>query len=121
MNGFSTEPRRAIYRLSLLLFVGFCLFAGHVFAAQDDSFSLLQIGTTTYTNVTVTTKAKKYIFITHSTGMANILVADLPPDVKQSLGYVEIEKKQDAKAKAVSAWAHQTFSRFQTPQVMALE
>jgi hypothetical protein len=90
-------------------------------AAQEESFPLLQIGTITYTNVTVTTKARKYIFVLHSTGMANIRVVDLPPEVKRALGYEDLEKKEEAKKAVVSTWARQTIARFETPQVMALE
>jgi len=54
-----------------------------------------------YTNVTVTTKAKNYIFIHHSTGMENIKVADLPEEIRNELGYIpEMSKKEKA-----SAWA----------------
>jgi len=54
-----------------------------------------------YTNVTVTTKAKNYIFIYHSTGMENIKVADLPEEIRNELGYIpEPTKKEKA-----SAWA----------------
>ena len=90
-------------------------------AAQEETFPLLQIGTTTYTNVTVTTKARKYIFVLHSSGMANIRVADLPTDVKRTLGYEDVEKKEEAKKAVFSTWVKQTFARFQTPQVQAME
>ena len=36
--------------------------------AIEQTFDMLQIGTRTYKNVTVTTKAKDYIFILHSAG-----------------------------------------------------
>jgi hypothetical protein len=90
-------------------------------AADEQTFPLLQIGTRTYTNVTVTTKARKYIFILHSTGMANIRVADLPPEAVQALGYNDLEKKEEAKTAKVSAWARNTLARFESPKVMALE
>jgi hypothetical protein len=53
----------------------------------EETFALLQIGTNSYTNVTITTKAKDYVFILHSGGMMNIKVADLPPDLRVRLGY----------------------------------
>jgi hypothetical protein len=63
-------------------------------AALEESFNVLQIGTRTYTNVTVTTKTKTQIFILHSTGMHTIKVADLPPELLAKLGYgTEPEKK----------------------------
>ncbi len=64
--------------------------------AADQTFDVLQIGTRTYTNVTVTTKAKTYVFLLHSSGMANIKVAELPPDVREKLGYVDAEKAKAA-------------------------
>jgi hypothetical protein len=56
-------------------------------AAVEESFQVLQIGTRTYTNVTVTTKTKTQIFIMHSSGMHTIKVADLPPELMARLGY----------------------------------
>ena len=53
----------------------------------EEKFDVLQIGTQTYSNVTVTTKAKNYIFILHATGMTSIKTADLPVELKQQLGY----------------------------------
>ena len=61
-------------------------------AAVEETFDVLQIGTKTYKNVTVTTKAKNYIFILHSAGMTNIKIAELPPDLREKLGYVEKAK-----------------------------
>lgn len=56
-------------------------------AFAEETFDVLQIGTHTYRNVTVTTKAKNYVFLMHSTGMNNVKVADLPPEVREKLGY----------------------------------
>ena len=53
----------------------------------EEKFEVLQIGTRTYTNVTVTTKAKDYIFILHAGGMTSIKTAELPLELKQQLGY----------------------------------
>ena len=58
-----------------------------VVGATEETFDVLQIGTRTYTNVTVTTKAKNYIFILHAAGMASIKVSELPPDLQEKLGY----------------------------------
>lgn len=58
--------------------------------AVEQSFDVLQIGTRTYKNVTVTTKAEDYIFILHSAGMTNIKVRELPPELRRKLGYVEM-------------------------------
>ena len=87
--------------------------------ATEQTFDVLQIGTQTYSNVTVTTKAKTYVFLMHSSGMANIKVADLPQDVKDKLGYVD--EKAKARTNAASAWAKQTVARMETPQVKEME
>src|SRR5436190_20276990 len=122
MNGFRRKCRGLAQAISVLAAAFVTLLApGLSWAAQEESFPLLQIGTTTYTNVTVTTKARKYIFVLHSTGMANIRVSDLPPDVKRALGYEDVEKKEEAKKAVLSTWAKQTMARFEIPKVMAME
>ncbi len=57
--------------------------AAHV----EEKFDVLQTKTGTYTNVTVTTHAKNYIFIMHSTGMRNIKISDLSLETQVELGY----------------------------------
>jgi len=65
--------------------------------AVEETFPTLQVGTHVYTNVTITTKAKNYIFIHHSTGMENIKVGDLPEEMRTELGYIpEVPKTQKA-------------------------
>jgi len=85
-------------------------------SAAEETFAVLQIGARTYTNVTVTTKAKTYVFLLHSSGMDNVKVADLPPDVRQKLGYVDVEKAK-AGTNSASAWATKTIAKMETPQV----
>jgi hypothetical protein len=92
--------KRSMYRGNWrLLFSGvlFLLFlAGSAFA-NEETFSTLEVGSHVYTNVTVTTKAKNYIFIYHSTGMENIRVSDLPEGIRTQLGYVpEVPKSNKA-------------------------
>ncbi len=88
--------------------------------ALDDTFPVLQVGTHTYTNVTVTTKAKNYIFILHSTGMVNIKVADLPPDLQERLGY-HIDPPKPPPAQNAKAIAKQALAKVETPAVKAAE
>jgi hypothetical protein len=66
--------------------------------------------------VTVTTKAKTYVFLTHSSGMANIKVADLSPEVRQKLGYADLDKPK-VNTNAAAAWATKTMARMDTPEV----
>jgi hypothetical protein len=91
-------------------------------AAEEETFPLFQVGTRTYTNVTVTTKAKKYIFILHSSGMANIKVADLPPELLSKLGYAAPDEKTTKVSGAnLAAWTKQQMSSLNVPQVRAAE
>jgi hypothetical protein len=86
-------------------------------AAIEETFPTLQVGTHVYTNVTVTTKAKNYIFIHHSSGMENIKVGDLPEEVRTQLGYVpEVTKTQKA-----SNWAKEKISDIHLGEVNAAE
>src|SRR5215471_12446731 len=59
-----------------------------VHASTEETFPVLRTKTATYTNVTVTTKDRSYIFIVHSAGMNSIKIADLPNDVREQLGYI---------------------------------
>jgi hypothetical protein len=96
--------KRTMYRGNWRLsFSGvlFLLFLACSAFANEETFSTLEVGSHVYKNVTVTTKAKNYIFIYHSTGMENIRVSDLPEEIRTQLGYVpEVTKSQKA-----SDWA----------------
>jgi hypothetical protein len=88
-------------------------------ASTEQTFPVLQIGTVSYTNVTVTTKSPTYIFILHSSGMTNIKVKDLTPELRVQLGYDEAPKPSAASANA-SAWAKQTLSKMDGPQLQQM-
>src|SRR5258707_5348163 len=77
-------------------------------AANEETFDMLQIGTRTYKNVTITTKAKNYVFILHSTGMTNVKVTDLPPDLREKLGYNAVANTGKGGSAAATAWAKKT-------------
>jgi hypothetical protein len=75
-------------KVAVLILLVIRVFApSHILGSVEQSFPVLQIGSQMYTNVTVTTKAKTYVFLLHSTGMANIKVADLSPELRETLGY----------------------------------
>jgi hypothetical protein len=100
--------------LRVLLFA-FC--GPTVTTAVEQTFATFQVGSHVYTNVTVTTKARNYIFILHSTGMENIKVADLSDDVRTQLGYVpEVPKGQKA-----SNWAKGKMAEMHIGEVKAAE
>lgn len=88
--GFLVCTVRRLFWLGLL---AICLQSAQAKPAEE-TFPVLKTRTGSYTNVTVTTKAKSYIFILHSRGMANIRVEDLPVEVQQQLGYVTAEPKE---------------------------
>jgi len=85
-------------------------------AAKEQTFPLLRIGAQVYTNVTVTTKAKNYIFILHAGGMNNIKIADLPEDVREKLGYPVTEKLKPG-TNGPAAWAKAEVARIETPRL----
>ena len=85
----------------------------------EERFPLLQIGTRTYTNVTVTTKAKSYIFIVYAGGMTSVKTADLTPELKQQLGYgVAVTAKANTNSAAV--WAKQSLAKIGMPSLKQL-
>ena len=91
-------------------------------AEPEERFDVLQVGTQTYNNVTITTKAKDYIFITHSAGMSNVKISELTPETREKLGYMAeapVEGTQKRKA-AMSAWAKQAMAKVDVPQLQAI-
>jgi hypothetical protein len=96
------------------------LFGASAYAATEQSFDVLQIGSHSYQNVTVTTKAKNYIFILHSTGMANIKVSELPEEIRQKLGYV-IATTPKVQTNLAATWARHAVARIDTPQVKEVQ
>src|SRR4029077_780046 len=90
-------------------------------AGSEETFDVLQIGTATYRNVTVTTKARNYIFIMHSTGMGNFKIAELPPEIRQKLGYNDPAESSKGKgAAALSNLAKQSFAKISLPDMKHL-
>src|SRR4051812_41740719 len=51
------------------------------------TFPTLPVGSHTYSNVIVTSKAQGYVIISHAQGMASIKLKDLSPDILTALGY----------------------------------
>jgi hypothetical protein len=90
-----------------------------VVGATEDTFPVLRIGTRTYTNVTVTTKAKSYIFLLYDGGMTSIRTADLPPEVRQRLGY-GLAGSGKATTNAAAVWAKHEIAKVAVPQVKEL-
>ena len=55
--------------------------------AGEETIPLLEAGTQTFSNVTVTSKTSRYIIVSHSQGMSSIKLKDLSDDVLKQLGY----------------------------------
>jgi hypothetical protein len=118
-----TTRFQAISRAALGLFTGMALF-GSVkaqTAGVEETFPVLTIGTQTYTNVTVTTKAKNYVMLMHSTGLANIKVSELTPELRDKLGYGPPPEPKLSKSAEVTKWAKQKMAALNITQVQALE
>jgi hypothetical protein len=101
------------------LMVAVLLHTSGAHAALEDKFDVLQIGATTYQNVTVTTKNKSYVFLLHSKGMTNIKVADLPSEVRLKLGYED--PATHVKTNTPAVWAKNTLAKVETPEIKKLE
>ncbi len=86
-------------------------------AAVEETFDVLQIGARTYTNVTVTTKAKNYVFLMHASGLTNFKVADLPADLRAKLGYNDNGR---AETSAAGKWVPHNLSKIGLPQIKQL-
>ena len=87
--------------------------------AAEETFEVHHVGTRTYTNVTVTTKAKAYIFIFHAGGMANIKVSEISPELRQQSGYATASDSKSA-TNAAAVWMKKEFAKIDVPQVKKL-
>lgn len=94
------------------------LFSASAFAASEQTFRSLQVGSHTYENVRVTTKSKNYIFIVYSGGMANIKVSELSHDLLMQLGYIAPAKPHTNTA---AAWARKTVAKVDTAPIVKLQ
>jgi cytochrome c biogenesis protein CcmG, thiol:disulfide interchange protein DsbE len=88
---------RPIYLL-LLLLVGIT-----ATAHADDEIPYLKVGINHYTNVVITSKTSTDIFFTHSRGMGNARLSQLPPELQKQFGYTPAKtgpaEKKPANAK----------------------
>ncbi len=75
------------------ILAGLTLLAAQPLAAQD-SIATLQIGSQTYSNVTIESRTPSHVYIKHANGYATIRVKGLEPDIQQQLGYEVAPPKQ---------------------------
>ena len=69
------------------------IFVGPLTLHADEAFPVLEAGSETYSNVTVTSKTGRYIIVSHAKGMTSIKLKDLSPDILKQLGYAVEEPK----------------------------
>jgi hypothetical protein len=111
--------------IRFLVCAGFCLVALHLSAETalpvkvEPHLDALTIGTHTYSNVTVTTQNKDYIFFHHSQGMMNVKVSQLPVEVRQFLGYEAPPKP--AAPSAATVWAKEKLTKLEQPEVKLVQ
>jgi hypothetical protein len=99
---------------------GWLVFVSVAMAAVEEKFAVLQIGARTYTNVTVTTRAKSYVFILHDGGMASIKPAELPLEIQDQLGYAPGGGTKPP-TNTAAAWAKREIAKINVPDVKELE
>src|SRR6266852_9360255 len=75
------------------ILAGLTLLAAQPLAAQE-TMATLQIGSQTYSNVTIESRTPSHVYIKHANGYATIRVKGLEPDVQQQLGYEVAPPKQ---------------------------
>jgi hypothetical protein len=82
----------------------FAMLAGNALSA-DETFETLNVGATTYTNVTVLNRTASDVFIKHAGGSINFKVKDLAVEELKKLGYAPPEPaKPSALAAQMEAW-----------------
>src|SRR5215471_18296592 len=94
-------------RLALLSLAGLLGWAGlgaGTATEEEKKFPLFQVGTQTYTNVTVTSQSKTRVLITHSAGMATIKASDLTPEQRQELGFQTTQDKARISGAMAANW-----------------
>ncbi len=116
----STKRGQGVAGAGILAVAAWLSFAMTAGAAIEQKFDVLQIGTRTYTNVTVTTKAKNYIFLMHATGLVNVKLSELSPDLRKELGYPETPEKPKS-ASSVLAAATAKLPRLDIAKIQKIE
>ena len=69
----------------IILPIIFCALA--VIARADEIIPVLQVGSETYSNVTVTSVSKTDIFFTYADGMANVKIKNLSPELQEHFNF----------------------------------
>ena len=108
-----------VRRVLSLLLVGLALPAFGESKSSVEKFDLLQVGTETYTNVTIIkSTATDLICFMHSRGISTVKVAELPDEAKMQLGFKVAAKPGELKAK-ISAQVKKLFANVDLSTVEA--
>jgi hypothetical protein len=118
MNAFRTYHCAAVKLIGAVLAAWLIPLSGMA-GASEDRFDRLQVGTQVYTNVTVTTKAKKHIFIFHTGGISSIKTVELPLAAQRQLGFSSAEPPKPA-TNTSAAWVKREFAKINVPQFSQL-
>lgn len=102
--------------LSLFLFVSVTVAS----PAVDEKFDTLTIGRDTFTNVTVLTKTKNDVFLSHSRGMASFKVKELDTTTQLKLGY-QVEQPKQSKTETIKQTVAEITEIKEDPRVQAIE
>jgi cytochrome c biogenesis protein CcmG, thiol:disulfide interchange protein DsbE len=87
------------YHMRFRLLIGLCWVAALSTAGADEKLSMLSVGGTVYSNVTITAVYATDIFFTYNHGLANAKLKDLDPDLQRRFQYdptlaKQVEKKR---------------------------
>jgi hypothetical protein len=123
MNMLIVRGALATVKIKCLLLITLVICSTVVTEAAEERFDVLEIGTHTYRNATVTTKTRNYIFVMHSAGMANIKVSELSQELRDQLGYTAAAAAEAARVgtNAISAWAKQTLKKMEIAPIKELQ
>ena len=88
--------------------------------AADETFATLTVGRESFTNVTVLTKTRNDVFITHSRGMASLKVRELDTPTQMKLGYL-VESPKSPKAETFKNKVAEIGRMESDPRVQAAE
>lgn len=85
-----------------ILTLGFFVWSAdlRVARATDAQLATLQIGTVTYSNVTVYGQTEKDLYISHAGGLQNIKMSELDPAALRALGLLEAAEEAEVAATA---------------------
>lgn len=85
MNSLKTV-RKNCWKSILAVLVSLSAVFPSTASEQEVSFPVLTIGTQSYTNATITTRNKDYVFLMHAGGLVNLKLANLAPEDRAKLG-----------------------------------